>query len=132
MRNETHPTTFELEAHHVGEGPAGTDRHLLICSSCAEYVRGLDQDAADFRGRINPEQFVRQIRRRAGTVEFVGHRSALTFLAPLAGALGVVAVGVAVPRSPPGLTARVADELRPRGGNGGAAITVILWHPRDG
>jgi len=41
-------------------------------------------------------------------------------------------VGIAVPRSPPGLTARVADELRPRGGNGGAAITVVLWHARDG
>jgi hypothetical protein len=132
MRDERHPTMFGLEAHHAGEGPAATARHLLVCSSCAEYVRGLDEEAADFRGRINPEEFVRQIRRRAGTSQLPGRRSPLTFLIPLAGALGVVAVCLAVLRSPPGLTAHVADELRPRGGDGGAAVTVILWHARDG
>lgn len=132
MRDERHPTTFELEAHHVGEGPAGTARHLLVCSSCAEYVRVLDRDAAGFRGRTNPEHFVRQIRRRAGPFQFVRRRSALTFLAPLAGALGVVAVCFAALRSPPVLTAHGADELRPRGENRGAAVTLILWHARDG
>jgi hypothetical protein len=132
MRDERHPTTFGLEAHHAGEGSAATAQHLLVCSSCAEYVRGLDEAAAEFRGRTNPEQFVRDIRRRTATSRFVGHRSPLTFLVPLAGALGVVAVCFAVLRSSPGLTAHVADELRPRGGDGRAAVTVILRHARDG
>ena len=134
MPNEQHPTTFQLEAHHVGEGPRAIAQHLQLCPSCAGYVRGLEAEAVTFRARAQPERFVRELRRRARPRGPAPRRWTFSFLMPLAGALGVVALCFAVLRPASVLPSGHADvdELRPRGGEGAPAVEVILWHARDG
>jgi len=136
MHGERHPTMFELEAHHVGEGRASTARHVLVCRPCAAYVRSLEEEAATFRERARPGQFVATIRRRAGTAR--ARHWSFSFLLPVVGALGVAAVcfaslGPALGPTPaPTVPSGQADELRARGGPTDTSVTVILSDARDG
>lgn len=128
MQVEAHPTAFELEAHHVGEGTASIARHVRGCDPCAGYVRALEEEARDFRARARPAAFVRAIRRRAGAPR----RRTFTFLLPLVGALGAAALTVVALRPPSSQRRLDADALRPRGGSAGPSVAVILRHARDG
>jgi len=134
MPNEQHPTTFELEAYHVGEGPPALAQHLRRCPSCAGHVRALEDEAATFRARAQPERFVRAVRARARAGSAAARRWTFSFLLPLAGALGVVALCFAASRPASVLPSGRADgdDLRPRGGQGAPAVEVILRHARDG
>jgi hypothetical protein len=134
MQNERHPTTFELEAHHVGEGPPVIAQHLHLCRPCAGYVRGLEAEAAAFRARAQPERFVRELHKRSRMAEPARRGWVFAWLMPVAGALGVAAICFAALQPASILPAGPADldDLRARGGQGSPAVQLILWHARDG
>jgi hypothetical protein len=133
MPIEQHPTPFELEAHHVGEGSPGLAQHLHRCPPCAGYVRGLEDEAATFRARAQPERFVRALRTRSRGGGTAARHWTFSLSLPLAGALGVaLCFAASRPASVVPSGRADADELRPRGGQGAPAVEVILWHARDG
>jgi hypothetical protein len=65
MSADSHPSSFELEALHVGEGNALTVRHAETCAACSAYLAELARDAARFAAERDPDAFARDVASRA-------------------------------------------------------------------
>ena len=92
MSADSHPSSFELEALHVGEGSALTARHAECCASCSAYLAELARAAAQFAAERAADAFARDgaARARAPVPRRRGWANARSMVAAAALAAAVV------------------------------------------
>jgi len=114
MSADSHPSSFELEALHVGEGTAQTARHAARCATCSAYLAELARDAARFTAERDPDAFARVVAARARTP--VPRRRAWAGGRSLAAAAALTAALMATLWIGSGRPPAARDEIQSRGG----------------
>src|SRR4029079_1192703 len=111
MSTDSHPSSFELEALHVGEGSALTARHAETCAACSAYLAELARDAARFASERDPDAFARDVaaRARAPVPRWRAPGRSLAFVALAAAAVMVFWIGSGRPPA-------ARDQIQTRGG----------------
>jgi hypothetical protein len=114
MSADSHPSSFELEALHVGEGSELTARHAETCAACSAYLAELARDAARFAAERDPDAFARDVAARARAP--VSRRRAWATGRSLVAASAAAATLVAVVWIGSGRPRDARDLIQTRGG----------------
>jgi hypothetical protein len=138
---EGHPSLFDLEAHHAGEGSVEVAAHAASCATCRGYLGELERGAAAFAAAAQPLEFARQIAARAGAATARASRSrpsSWRVLLP-GGALVAAALGAwlllprsALYRTQPGAGDPRADQVLVKGPSSVELSLILLRKDEDG